>query len=70
MENHSFKTMDYINPEMTKHEQYRIHGNIIRQLREGHSIVCPECGQGKIIPPKPNYSYFRCDACNFAININ
>ena len=46
-------------------------GQMIRNLREGKKVVCPECGKGIVkteYDPKTTYS-FHCDKCKFAINM-
>lgn len=47
-------------------------GMMIRSLREGKEVLCPECKKGKIITPyNPKTStYFKCDNCNFKIHMD
>ena len=45
-------------------------GNMVTALRDGKSVVCPECKIGKIIPQKENDNFFKCDCCDFSIRLN
>lgn len=45
-------------------------GNMVTVLRDGKSVVCPECKTGKIIPQKENDNFFKCDCCDFSIRLN
>lgn len=46
-------------------------GKMLRKLKEGKEVPCPECQIGKIKTPfDPNTStYFECTKCNFKINM-
>ena len=44
----------------------------IKRLREGETLICPECGQGKVsteYDPETSH-FFCCDKCDFMINID
>lgn len=45
-------------------------GKMMRDLRSGKDVVCPECQKGRIRTPyNPQTSkFFKCDKCNFMIN--
>lgn len=45
-------------------------GNMIRKLRKGELVHCPQCEKGVIVPKKPNEIHFRCNVCDFAINLD
>ena len=44
---------------------------MIKALRDGKEVICPECKTGKIITPyNPKTStYFNCTTCNFKIHM-
>ena len=46
-------------------------GKMLRELREGKEVHCPECQVGIIKTPyNPGTStYFECTKCNFKINM-
>lgn len=46
-------------------------GAMIRSLREGKEVICPECKKGKIVTPyDPRTSiYFKCTNCNFKVHM-
>ena len=46
-------------------------GMMIKALRDGKEVICPECKTGKIITPyNPKTStYFNCTTCNFRIHM-
>lgn len=45
-------------------------GVIIKKLRNGETVSCPECKSGKIMPEKKNEKHFHCSNCDFVINID
>lgn len=45
-------------------------GDMIRKLRDGEKVSCPQCGNGEIIPKEKNEIHFRCNSCDFRINID
>lgn len=49
-------------------------GEMMRKLRQGEKVECPECHKGFIVTPyDPKKShYFECDnsECNYTINID
>lgn len=44
-------------------------GDMLEKLKNGESVVCPECKEGKI-EPKKNGTCFWCDKCDFSIHLN
>lgn len=46
-------------------------GALIRSLREGKEVFCPECKKGRIVTPyeAKTSMYFKCTNCNFKINM-
>lgn len=47
-------------------------GNMLKDLRDGKEVICPECKKGIIRTfnnPKTSHS-FRCSNCKFAINMD
>lgn len=46
-------------------------GTMIRALREGKEVICPECKKGKIITPynSRTSTCFNCTNCNFKIHM-
>lgn len=49
-------------------------GEMMRKLRQGEKVECPECHKGSIVTPydPAKTHYFECDnsECNFTINID
>lgn len=45
-------------------------GDMIRKLRKGEKVRCPQCEKGTISPKKPNEIHFQCSECNFTINLD
>lgn len=47
-------------------------GIMIKSLREGEEVNCPECKKGKIITPyNPRTStFFKCTNCKFKIHMS
>lgn len=46
--------------------------DLIKHLRTGEKMACPECGKGEISTPhNPETAhFFCCDKCDFMINID
>lgn len=44
-------------------------GDMIRKLRRGEAVHCPQCENGIISPQKSNEVHFQCTECDFMINL-
>lgn len=45
-------------------------GDMVRTLRAGKPVSCPECEGGIITPKRVEDVYFRCDKCSFSVHLN
>lgn len=49
---------------------YKEAGEILKVLRAGGTVLCPECKKGKVTHKGNNLYHFSCDKCDFKINID
>lgn len=49
---------------------YKEIGNMIKKLKNGESVHCPQCEDGEIMPKRKGEVHFKCTKCNFVINID
>ena len=45
-------------------------GDMVRTLRAGKPVPCPDCDGGVIRPKRVEDVYFRCDKCNYSVRLN
>lgn len=45
-------------------------GDMLEKLKNGESVECPECKEGKIEPKEKKGNCFWCDKCDFSIHLN
>ena len=45
-------------------------GKILKILRAGGTVQCPECKKGKVTHKGNNLHHFSCDKCDFKNNID
>ena len=43
-------------------------GDMIRKLKDGEAVPCPECNEGTVVPKDKWHS--SCDKCEFTINLD